>query len=422
MENIMRKLSIGASSIRNPSFRQKNVHFGSRNGGEERSRSRSPTKGTLKKALGCSDDELFSQLSKFSDLKKDSDGVFSLSINGRRLLDGPHGVILEFLRRFRDQIQHFSMTNCYMDDDQFATISPYLGKLKALKTLRLSSNMLTTVSLHEIIVICSQGTQRERMSRAARFLGATAVLNIPQQPIEILDLRNNNMNSSENDGLILFQAFFGTNGNIPKGIKELNGMKIEEMENKNEKHLDLNGMNFRLMEITVMTQFLMLNTHIFSVNLANNFIDSQACQYFAEKLMMLPHITDIDMSNNPLTNEEKDFKGIDSFVFLLHNSSNIKNLIFSDGIIKSEINRNKIENSLKVNRSLRNINELLSNKSFDDFIREQMNSRGMFPKPQNNPKINLSKDVLFCQRYDIPERTVIVAHNSITLGLIKTKK
>ena len=418
----MRKLSIGASSIRNPSYRQKNVQFRARNEGAERSRSRSPTKVALNKALGCSDDELLFQLSKFSDLKKDSDGVLSLSINGKRLLDGPQGVVLEVLRRFKDQIQHVSMTNCYMDDDQFATISPYLGKLKILKTLRLSSNMLTSVSLHEIIVICSQETQRERIGRASRFLGTNVLnINIPQ-PIEILDLRNNNMNSSENDGLILFRTFLGIEGNVPKGIKELNGMKIEEIQNKNEKHLDLNGMNFRLMEITIMTQFLTLNTHITHVNLANNFIDSEAGQYFAEKLMMLSHITDIDLSNNPLTNEDKDLKAIDSFIILLRNYSNIKNLIFSDGMIKSEINRNKIENSLKVNRSLRNINELPSDKSFDDFIRKQMNSRGSFPKPFDNPKISLSKDVLFCQRYNIPERTVTVAPHGITLGLVKTQR
>ena len=418
----MRKLSIGASSIRNPSFRQKNVQFRAHNEGAERSRSRSPTKVALNKALGCSDDELLFQLSKFSDLKKDSDGVLSLSINGKRLLDGPQGVVLEVLRRFKDQIQHVSMTNCYMDDDQFATISPYLGKLKILKTLRLSSNMLTSVSLHEIIVICSQETQRERIGRASRFLGTNVLnINIPQ-PIEILDLRNNNMNSSENDGLILFGTFFGIEGNVPKGIKELNGMKIEEIQNKNEKHLDLNGMNFRLMEITIMTQFLTLNTHITHVDLANNFIDSEAGQYFAEKLMMLSHITDIDLSNNPLTNEDKDLIAIDSFIILLRNYSNIKNLIFSDGMIKSEINRNKIENSLKVNRSLRNINELPSDKSFDDFIRKQMNSRGSFPKPFDNPKISLSKDVLFCQRYNIPERTVTVAPHGITLGLVKTQR
>ena len=360
-----------------------------------------------------SNEELLIQLRTFAAVTVNIDNcVESLHVESVRLLDRPQNILLEVFRRFAVSIEHISLNSCYIDDDQFELFATSLNRLYHLKTLRLKSNILTTTTLQRIIDIFMSESKHipRKMSSGEKKTKRT--------PLEIFDFRNNNCTCD--DGLLLFESIChrtSADGDRTLTMKEVNGIKVQDLLKKTQiTKLELKGESIRFMEVAILCELLPMVTHIKYLGLSGNYLDAKAGAYLAEHLMNLTHINVIDLTDNPITNEEKNFIAIENLVKLVRHRNHITDLILGD-IVKSVEMKSKITTSLQVNRSIFKPNP---DNSFENFVKIVMDSRGLITKPkkiESDLSNYLSKDIAFCKKYNIPERTITMNGNQITLGL-----
>mmetsp|Transcript_24225 Transcript_24225/g.23284 ORF Transcript_24225/g.23284 Transcript_24225/m.23284 type:complete len:351 (-) Transcript_24225:80-1132(-) len=347
--------------------------------------------------IDWTDRELRHELKKFGSLKEEY-GELVLHVEGKRLLDGPQKIVVETLRRFKEEIQHVILNNCYIDDNQCDIFITQIKKLNKLKTLKLESNILTKITVQRII----------EMYDPQHF----SVLEDPISSkhsgnhlcyLEALDLRNNSLTSE--DGLMLFSSFIGPSRICKETVVSLNGLKINEILNKKDMNmLDIEGHSVRITEIVIICELLKEVSHITSLNFRNNFIDVKAGAYLIDSMGLIPHIESIDLSDNPLTYEGKNLSTIYKLAILIRQNIHIKNVNLGDLIIPYEL-RNRIDISLQVNRSLSMNN---TNKdSFELFINDKLNDHVIAPvHPYRNWCPVLKKDEIFCEKYSIPGMNV----------------
>jgi hypothetical protein len=128
---------------------------------------------------------------------------------------------------------------------------------------------------------------------------------------------------------------------------------------------------------------------------------------------LCPRIESMDLSDNPLTYEGKNFSTIQKLATLIRQNIHIKNLSLGDLIIPYEL-RSQIDISLQVNRSVNNANKNL----FELFINDKLNDHVIAPvHPYMHWCPVLKKDEIFCEKYSIPERTLQIIDNDLILGL-----
>ena len=141
------------------------------------------------------------------------------------------------------------------------------------------------------------------------------------QNLQIIDFRNNNLNLD--DGWYLLNAFDGHN------IMELNGIRLLDIRTDTEISLiDLEDHSIRAAEIMILVLLLrdinMTTHHIREINLSHNAIDAQTCEFLVESLVDLTHVTSVDLSYNPITNEEKSFVSIQKLSQLLRQTNHLQ--------------------------------------------------------------------------------------------------
>ena len=144
------------------------------------------------------------------------------------------------------------------------------------------------------------------------------------QNLQIIDFRNNNLNLD--DGWYLLNAFDGPD------IMELNGIRLSDIRTDTEISLiDLQDHSIRAAEIMILVLLLrdinVTTHHIREINLSHNAIDAQTCEFLIESLVDLTHITSVDLSYNPITNEEKTFVSIQKISQLLRQTNHLKQVI-----------------------------------------------------------------------------------------------
>jgi hypothetical protein len=121
----------------------------------------------------------------------------------------------------------------------------------------------------------------------------------------------------------------------------------------------------------------------------------------------------MDLSDNPLTYEGKDFSTINKLAILIRQNIHIKNLNLGDMSIPYKL-RSKIDTSLQVNRSVNNANK----NAFELFIDEKLNDNVIEPvHPYRHWCPVLKKDDSFCEKYSIPKRTLQIIDNDLIFGL-----
>lgn len=124
--------------------------------------------------------ELLTKLKVFAKYNEDiKTNTCSLIIDNYRLLPDDVIVILEILKR-STEIQIIQLNNCSIDDKIYLELSIGLKGLRHLKELTITNNLLTTISINEIVNNFSKLTRK----------------------LNILDLHNNS--TSFNDGLHLY--------------------------------------------------------------------------------------------------------------------------------------------------------------------------------------------------------------------------
>ena len=231
--------------------------------------------------------------------------------------------------------------------------------------------------------------------------------------LEKLDMRTNNLTLE--GGLLLYDAFH-------EQLHELNGFKLIIVRDSGIviKEYDLSDHKIRAAEVAILCEILKENNHISSLNLTRNDIDAKSCEYFISNLYSMKFLTSINLSNNPITNEDVTFSAVEMIPNLLRTSSHIK-YFYLNGINIHPQYRQLIDISLQVNRS---INKPENDDSFNKFIAHRLvgsiRTEVKDPIPDWRPK--LTRDFWFCQKYAVPKRTLNIIGDKAILGLEPIKK
>jgi hypothetical protein len=357
--------------------------------GSKGKRSKSPKKGNKKKyhEKGPSDwtrEELIEKLKKFATLTIDRNtGSGALEIRDYHIMNEAIKVIVEALSRFTE-IQHFTVTDCYITDDTCTIICDGLKNMRHLKALCLTDNSLTKSSVRYIIKTFSKNTRR----------------------LETLDLRNNN--TTTEDGIALYEGF--------SDIKVLNGVKLRDIKTvKDVPVVDLKDMKLRSCEVAILCEALAVAPHVTTIDISRNTIDAKGAEYLANRIPVLNRLSSIDISYNPLTNDDRNFTGLEALMKALRNTNNVCNLQLTGCGRLPPRTETKIRHSLHVNRC---INHSVSGTAFEDFIYNAVSSTA--PPIRENPlkdwKPNFTIDIAFAEKNKIEEKTVEVQGDEIILG------
>lgn len=297
--------------------------------GRDREKSRSPSRmraSTGKKKTATMGDltveEMADRIKKFGKLTIDErTGAGSLEIIQKRLMPEDVEIILELFRRFTE-MQHVRFQRCFMTDDILKRIvNEGLCHLRHLKSLFLPFNMLSDSSADLII---------ESFAKLSRQL-------------QHLDCRSNTF--SEEKAADLYGAF--------PAIQTLNEIPVYRSKRDTEvTAIDLNKKSLKLADIKILVCLLqdVKPCHITHLDLSNNGITASALRLLAEGLInvSLQHII---LDNNPLTDGDLDYTGMEALFITTHRYKHICSLSHA-GVEFPEEYRDRLATSLAVNRSL----------------------------------------------------------------------
>lgn len=291
----------------------------SRRGGSasKTGKNENPTKWTKEELL-----DKVKRIGKFT--LDDSTGAGTLDIVGKRILVEEQIVLKELFRRYTE-IQSVSIKKNFLNDSTFITLSECLIDLRHLKTLNLCDNILTIESVQILI---------NKFSKLSRKL-------------DHLDIRNNNITGV--DGLEMMAKLYKA---FPF-ILTLNGIKIlSTKRDKDNSILDCNNCRLKYTDVIIVTKLLQETPHINTVILSNNLIDSKGglflCEQFKDKLY---HVTNIDISFNPLTEEDKTNIVIEHFLQLLRQATHITEFKCDGNKLYTQDIKDRIDRSCSVNRA-----------------------------------------------------------------------
>jgi len=332
--------------------------------------------------------ELIDKLNGFAHFNiDDKNGIGTLSSEGRRLLSEDVQVLLEIMRRVTE-IQTVNLSSCGLTDEVFGQLlNPGLVGLRHLKELRLQSNLLSSVSVLGIV---------NSFSKLSRKL-------------ELLDLQFNSLIFE--DGSNMYAAFSNS-------ITELNGFPIGKMLQEASVHevLDVSGKAMRLAELGIVCRLMQQLKKLHTVNLANNRISALGLNELIAALKDVKHITSIDISGNPATDDGKDFTGVQALVLFAKSSTQLQRVI-CDGLFKPDSKEESaLQHSLMANRSVAGH---LDGSYFNKFAQALIEKKAKPPKRDQlaswQGKVN-ELDLQFIKNNSVPHRTVrvVLAENSLT--------
>lgn len=268
--------------------------------------------------------ELIDKLNGFAHFSVDEkSGIATLSSEGRRLLNEDVQVLLEIMRRVTE-IQTVNLSGCGLTDDVFKQLlDPGLVGLRHLRELRVQSNLLTSASVDAIV---------HSFSKISRKL-------------VLLDMQFNSLVFE--DGKNLFSHFASS-------INDLNGFPMGSIMQDASvlEVLDVSNRGLRLAELGIvcglMEQLKKLNT----INIASNRINALGLSLFVQALRNVKHVVNIDISHNPVTDEERDFIGVGALLAFAKTSTQLQS-VKCEGILKeSSKEESALTHSLMANRSV----------------------------------------------------------------------
>lgn len=362
-----------------------------RKGGRSRSRSSSKGRKSTKsdEPKDWSREELVEKLKKLGSFQMDKStgsGVFECV--GKRILPEDIVLVLEMLRRF-NEIQKITFKKCLLTDEIFAEICEGLKFLRHLRHLDLSTNLLTRTTLQLIISTFALNSRR----------------------LEHLDLRSNNLN--DEDGRTLYRVF--------NNIITLNGISIAPTRGKlDTPSLDLTDQGLRICEVGILCSLLPDCKQMCDVSLAHNSIDCRGLTYLVACLRVLPQLSKLDLSFNPLTFPDDNMSGMEQLVLVCRQRKQLHYLKL-EGIKVPELMLTKIEHSLMVNRS---IHAAQYSGAFDKFAARKLAEKA--PPERVNVladwNAGFTIDYVFSKLNRIPERTVEVIGDDIIITKLAMRK
>ncbi len=153
-----------------------------------------------------------------------------------------------------------------------------------------------------------------------------------------------------------------------------------------------------------------------TVNLANNRISALGLNELIAALKDVKHITSIDISGNPATDDGKDFSGVQALVLFAKSSTQLQRVI-CDGLFKPDSKEESaLEHSLMANRSVAGH---LDGSYFNKFAQALIERKAKPPKRDQlaswQGKVN-ELDLQFIKNNSVPHRTVrvVLAEDSLT--------
>jgi len=304
--------------------------------GRDRARSRSGSrgrrggsaskKGKNENPMKWTKEELLDKVKKIGKFTLDDiTGAGKLDIIGKRILVEEQIVLKELCRRFTE-IQTISIKKNFLNDSTFAALSDSFIDLRHLKMLTLSDNILTIESVQILI---------DKFSKLSR-------------KVEHLDIRNNNITGVEGLEMMakLYKAF--------PFILTLNGIKVLSIKRDKDDNtiLDCNNCRLKYTDLIIVVKLLQECPHIDTVILSNNLIDSKGglylCEQFKDKLY---NVSKIDISFNPLTEEDKTNTVIEHFMQMLRLATHITEFKCDGNKLYTQDIKNRIDRSCSVNRA-----------------------------------------------------------------------
>lgn len=243
----------------------------------------------------------------------------SLRIEGKRLLKEDIAVVKEILRR-ATETQVVRLINCGINDEAFVEINIGLKCLRHLKVLSLEQNVLTSVSAQALI---------DDFAKLSR-------------PLEDLDLRSNNL--TYKDGWKLYTGF--------KQINTVNGIDKTFFTIQTALEVvDLENSGMKVPEMGILNGILQQNRAVNEVKLGRNKIGPKALDDLIELINNYPSVERLDLSYNPLSNEETDFYALEHLATFANTNTQLKEVKL-DGVTMPKQLKDRIEHSLMVNRSI----------------------------------------------------------------------
>lgn len=324
--------------------------------------------------------ELIDKLNGFAHFNvDDKSGTASVSAEGRRLLSEDVQVLLEIMRRVTE-IQSVNLSSCGLTDDVFLQLlDPGLVGLRHLKELRLQSNLLSSSSVGSIV---------HSFSKISRKL-------------VVLDLQFNSLIFG--DGKILFNAFSNS-------IGELNGFAIGRLlqDSSGLEVLDVSNKAIRQAELGIVCGLLHQLNRLHTLNLANNRVTAQGLLLLIDELKLVRHVTHIDISNNPVTDGDKDFTGVAALLLFAKSSTQLQRVICEGMFKPGSEEESALTHSLMANRS---VTGHLDGSYFNKFAQALIERKA---KPTKRGELvswhgKVSElDLLFIKINNVPHRTVDV--------------
>lgn len=297
--------------------------------GKDRERSRSPSRmraSSGKKSAGDVGDltmeEMADRVKKFGKLTvDDKSGAGTLDVVQKRLMPEDVEIVLELMKRFTE-VQHVKFQRCFMTDDVFRRIvMEGLIALRHLKSLVVPFNMLSDDSAKLVI---------EQFAKKSRQL-------------QKLDFRSNTL--TEEMAESLYKSF--------PAIQYLHEIPIYQTKREVEvKKIDLSKKMIKVADIKILVCLLndVRPCHIETVDLSSNNISAKALRLLAEGLRNVS-MQYLDISNNPLTDGELDFTGMEELFWTAHRHKHLCTIDYAPVDFPEEF-KDKLETSLAVNRQL----------------------------------------------------------------------
>lgn len=232
-------------------------------------------------------------------------------------------VLLEIMRRVTE-IQTVNLSGCGLTDEVFKQLlNPGLVGLRHLKELRVQSNLLTSVSVDAIV---------QSFSKISRKL-------------VLLDMQFNSLDFE--DGRNLFSHFSSSITELsgfPMGtiMQEASVMEVLEVSNK----------SLRLAELGIVCGLMEQLKKLTTVNIASNRINALGLSLFVQTLKKVKHVVNIDISNNPVTDEEKDFIGVAALLAFAKSSTQLQRVTCAGVLKDNSKEESALTHSLMANRSV----------------------------------------------------------------------
>jgi hypothetical protein len=273
--------------------------------------------------------ELIDKLNGFAHFTVDNKtGVATLSSENKRLLSEDISVLQEIMRRVTE-IQEVNLSGCGLTDAVFSELlDKGLTGLRHLKILRLQSNLLSGPSVDGIVRAFSRSVRK----------------------IQVLDLQFNSL--SFKDGHALFTAFGSS-------VQELNGLNMGQMmgADKAAEVLTLSNKALRVGELGIVCGMLAQRRRIHTVDLSHNRISAEGLVLMVAALKDMPHVRNLDLSGNPLTNEGTELAGVQALLALAKHSTQLLRVGFEGVLVPGSAEEQSLTHSLMANRAVERHND-----------------------------------------------------------------